>query len=174
MSATITIAETNAATAVVTDAITNGNLGSVDQVNLDPVVYPITAGENSFEKWHRMCCSDAGGSSALLNWKVWASATPSPGCTLKTNARTSSYAGAQVYDTPSATDRSATYGYTETMPISVPATSNLGYGGTLGAQMDITSGLPKYTDYLIMQMQTTIAATAGTTYYMNYQWDEVA
>ena len=174
MSATITIAETNAATAVVTDSITNSNMGSVDQVNLDPVAYPIVAGENSFEKWQRFCCSDAGGSSALLNWKVWASAAPAAGTTMKTNARTASYAGAQVYSTPSATDRSATYGYTEDMPTSEPATSNLGYGGTVGAQMDITSGLPKYSDYLVMQLQTLIAAVAGSTFNLNYQWDEVA
>lgn len=174
MAATITIAETNAASAVVTDAITNGNMGSADQVNLDPVLYPITAGQNSYEKWQRFCCSAAGGSSALLNWKVWVTTGPSTGATLKTNARTTSYAGAQVYDEPSDTDRSATYGYTEVMPTSEPGTSNLGYGGTLGAQMDITSGLPKYTDYLVQQLQTTIAANAGTTYTVNFQWDEVA
>jgi len=174
MAATVTMSESNGVGEDITTSITNSNMGSTDAVNLAAVTYPITAGTNSFEKFQRFRCSADGGSSALLNWKVWASAGLSANCSLKTNARESDYGGATAYVQPSATDRSATYGYTQAMPTSEPTGSNLGYGGTLGASMDITGELPKYSDYLVMQIQTTIAATAGTTVTMNYQYDEVA
>jgi hypothetical protein len=168
------LSESNGAGPTVTDAVTNVNMGSNDSYNLVALTYPITAGTNSFEKWHRIKVTAAGGSSSLNNWKVWASNTMSANCTLKTNCRETSYGGAQTYNTASATDRSGTYGYTQTMPTSTPTNSNLGYGGTLGAAMDITSGLPKYTDYIVMQIQTTGSATIGTSFNMNYQYDETA
>lgn len=175
MAATVVIAEMNGAPAGTESADpANLNMGSTDASALNPITYPITAGANSYEKWIRLKCTAAGGSSSLNNWKVWASAALAANATHKTNARETTYGGAQTYAQPSATDRSATYGYTQAMPTSTPTNSNFGYGGTLGAAMDITTGLPKYTDYVVMQIQTTASATAGTTITMNFQYDETA
>jgi len=50
MAATARINEFNGASETKTNDITNTNMGSTDAVNLNPVTYPITPGENSFEK----------------------------------------------------------------------------------------------------------------------------
>jgi hypothetical protein len=171
--ATVSIAESNGTTPTVTASITNSNMGSTDAVNLNATTYPITAGTNSFEKWQRFDVTNMGTSSAIQNLKVWSSAALSAYCTHKTNCRTAGYEGAQTYDTtngPLATDRSATYDYTQTMPTSTPATANLGIAGSLTGQLTSTG----FSDYMIMQIQTTGSATAGTTVTMNYQYDEVA
>jgi hypothetical protein len=173
MTATVSISESNGLTPTVTASITNSNMGSVDAVNLVAATYPITPNTNSFEKWQRFNLTALGGSTQIQNLKVWASAGLGTGCTHKTNARTSAYDGAQVYDTtngPLATDRSATYKYAQTMPTSVPASANLGIAGVLAGAL---SGIG-FSDYLIMQIQTTVAAVAGTTVTMSYQYDEIA
>lgn len=175
MVANVTISESNGAGPTVTASVTNVNMGSTDAFQLVAATYPIAATGFSYEKWHRLAVAsgDAGGSSGIRKFKVWASAGLGTGCTHKTNARETTYGGAQTYNTPAATDRSATYGYTQTMPTSTPTNANLGYGGTLDALMDLTSGLPKWSDYLVSQIATS-GATTGTTVTMNYQYDEIA
>jgi hypothetical protein len=173
MTATVSIAESNGTTPTVTASITNSNMGSVESVNLVALTYPITAGTNSYEKWQRFDVTAMGGSTEVKNLKVWASAALTTGCTHKTNARTGSYAGAETFDTvngPLATDRSATYHYNQTMPISTPASANLGIAGDLTASL-VAEG---FSDYLVMQIQTTASAVAGKSVTMNYQYDEVA
>ena len=171
--ATVSIAESNGTTPTITASITNSNMGSVDAVNLDPVANPITAGNNSFEKWQRFNVSNMGTSSAIQNLQVWASAALGTGATHKTNARTGSYGGAQTFNTgtgPLATDRSATYGYTQTMPTAAPGAANLGIGGALAGSLTATG----YSDYLVTQIQLTGGAVAGATATMSYQYDEVS
>jgi hypothetical protein len=170
MAATVSIAESNGATPTVTASITNANMGSTDAVNLVAATYPITAGTNSYEKWHRFNVTAMGGSTSIQNLKVWASAALSANCTHKCNLRETSYDGAQTYNTASATDRSATYDYTQTMPITTPSGANLGIAGTLAGTLTATG----YSDYMVMQIQTTGAAVAGATVTMNYQYDEIA
>jgi hypothetical protein len=111
-----------------------------------------------------------GTSTAIKNLKVWASAGLGTGCTHKTNARESSYDGAQTFAQPSATDRSATYDYTQTMPTTTPTGANLGINGSLTGELTATGK----SDYLVMQIQTTGSAVAGTSVTMNYQYDEIA
>lgn len=173
MAATVTIAESNGTTPTVTAEITNTNMGSADLYDMTPSDHKILAGTNSFEKWQRFNVQDLGGSSEINNLKVWISDPLGDGATLKTNARETSYGGAQTFDTvngPLATDRSATYGYTQTMPTETPPGANLGIGGSLGGSLTGTG----FSDYLIMQIQTTGAAIAGTLVTMNYQYDEIA
>jgi hypothetical protein len=172
--ATVTIAESNGTTPTVTASITNTNMGSSDTVNLTvSTSTAITAGTNSFEKWQRFNVSTNADGNTIKNLQVWASEALNTGATHKTNARTTSYGGAQTFDTvngPLATDRSATYGYTQTMPTSNPGAANLGIGGSLTGEITTTG----YSDYLVMQIQTTGAAIAGKTVTMNYQYDEYA
>jgi len=57
---------------------------------------------------------------------------------------------------------------TQAMPTSEPA-ENLGISGALGNS--ITS-VPSYSDYLIMQVQTTSDETDGKEISLTIQWDE--
>jgi len=170
MVATVTIAEFNTGDETETTAITNTNMGSTDAPNLVATTYPITAGTRSYEKWQKFRVSDAGGSSSIQNLKVWISAALGSGATLYTNANETTWT-AETFATPvnSTSSVAAT-----PMPTSTPASANVGIGGNLGGVLDITSGLPKYSDYLVMQIALTAGAATGTVVTMNYQYDEVA
>ena len=154
MAATVRINEYNGAGATATNGITNCNMGSTDAANLDPVANPITAGNNSYEKWQKYEVTAMGGSSKIDNLRVWRSGALGANATHLTNARTSSYGGAASFSTPTASS-SATA--TQTMPSSNPGGSNLGIGGSLSGALTGT-GL---SDYLVDKIQTTGSATAG-------------
>lgn len=164
--ATVEISETNTVSVTVTDGITNSNMGTSDSANLDPVANPVTAGNNTYEKYQRVHVSAMGGSSSIQNLQVWRSGALGGSATHKTNARTTSYAGAASFATPVTTASS----YTQTMPTSNPGAANLGIGGSLSGSRTTTG----YSDYLVHQIQTNGADTAGSTSTMNYQYDEVA
>jgi hypothetical protein len=53
MAASFEISESNGATPTVTDGITSINFGNVDSPNIVPASHPVTAGNNSYEKWVR-------------------------------------------------------------------------------------------------------------------------
>ena len=167
MAATVEIDERNGAPAgTLTHNITNSNMGSTDAVNLDPVTYPVTPGNNTFEKWQQIHVTAMGGSSKIDNLKVWRTSALGGSALHKTNARTATYGGAEIYAAPTA---SASV-YTQTMPTSVPGTANLGIGGSLTGSLVATGS----SDYLIHQIQTNVADVAGSTSTMNYQYDETA
>lgn len=167
MAATVTISESNGAGETITASITNTNMGSTDAVNLVAADYPIVAGQNSYEKYQRFCVSNMGGSSKIKTLKVWRTTALSGSDTHKTNARESGYVQ-KSYATPVATTSTQA---TQTMPTSVPSGANLGIGGSLTGE--ITSAT-SYSDYLVHQLQTDAATTAGTSCTMNYSYDEVA
>lgn len=169
MPATIEICESNGAGETITHNITNSNMGSSDAVNLDPLVYPITPGNRTYAKYQRIHVTAMGGSSKIDNLKVWRTGALGSGGTHGhvTNARTTSYGGAATYAQPVAT---AITGADQVMPTSVPATANLGIGGSLTGSLTATG----YSDYLIHQITTDASATAGSTSTMNYQYDETA
>lgn len=167
MAATVEIDEANGAGETLTHGITNSNMGSTDAVNLTAASYPIIAGENSYEKWQKIHVTAMGGSSAIDNLKIWRTGALGGAATHKTNARTSSYGGAETYSTPTASSSSKA---TQTMPSSEPASANLGIGGSLSGQLTGTGS----SDYLVHQIQTNAADTAGSTSTMNYQYDEIA
>lgn len=167
MAATVSIAESNGAGETVTASITNTNMGNTEAVNLDPVAYPVTPGDRTYAKYQRFNVTNMGGSSAIQNLKVWRTGALGGAATHVTNARLTSYAGAATYATPVKT---AITGADQTMPTSVPATANLGVGGSLTGTLTATG----YSDYLIHQIVTNAADTVGSTNTMNYQYDEVA
>lgn len=165
--ATIQINERNGAGAgTLTQNITNSNMGSTDAVNLDPVAYPVTPGNNTYEKYQQLEVTSMGTSSKIDAIKIWRTGALGGSAVHLTNCKTSAYAGAPSYAAPVATDSSVAI---NTMPSSVPAT-NLGIGGSLaGALTDVGSS-----DYLVHQIQTDAGDIAGSTSTMNYQYDEIA
>lgn len=168
MAATVEIDELNGTTAgTTTHNITNTNMGSQEAVNLDPVAYPITPGNNSYEKWQKIHVTAMGGSSKIDNLKIWRTGSLGANATHVTNARTSSYGGAATLATPTASSSSVA---TQTMPTSAPGSANLGIGGSLSGSLTATGS----SDPLVHQIQTTGSATAGSTTTMNYQYDETA
>lgn len=165
--ATVEISESNGVGETVTNGITKTDMGSTDAANLDPVAYPITAGNNTYEKWQRVHVSAMGGSSKIDNLQIWRTSALGGSALHKTNARTSAYAGAATYATPVATASSVA---TQTMPTADPAAANLGIAGALNGALTAAG----YSDYLVHQIQTNVADVAGSTSTMNYQYDETA
>ena len=167
MAATVEIDESNGAGETVTHGISNSNMGSSDSANLDATANPVTPGNNTFEKWQRFHVTNMGGSSSIDNLKVWRVGALGGSAVHKTNARESSYGGAQSYAQPVATDSSIA---TQAMPTSEPTGANLGIGGSLsGALTDVG-----YSDYLIHQIQTDSGDVAGSSSVLHFQYDEVA
>jgi len=167
MAATLEICESNGAGETITHNITNTNMGNTEAANLDPVAYPVTPGDRTYAKYQRMHLTNLGGSSAINNLKVWRTGALGGAATHVTNARLSAYAGAATYATPVKT---AISGSDQTMPTSVPASSNLGIGGSLTGSLTGAG----YSDYLIHQIVTNAADIAGSTSTMSYQYDETA
>lgn len=167
MAATVEICESNGAGETVTHNITDTDMGSTDAANLDPTSYPIVAGENSYEKWQRIHVTAMGGSTSIDNLKVWRTGALAGSTTHVTNARETTYGGAETYATPTASASSVA---DQTMPTSEPTGANLGIGGSLSGSLTATG----YSDYLVHQLQTDAGDTAGNTTTMNYQYDETA
>jgi hypothetical protein len=169
MAATVEIDESNGAGETVTHNITNSNMGSTDAVNLDPVAYPLTPNTRTYIKYQKIHVTNIGTSSKIDNLKVWRTGALGTGGTHAhvTNARLTSYAGALAYAAPVNT---AVATVDQVMPSSVPATANLGIGGSLTGALTSAG----YSDYLGHQITTDASATAGSTSTMNYQYDETA
>lgn len=167
MAATVEICESNGAGETITHNITNGNLGSVDAANLDPVANPVTAGENTFEKWQRLHVTAMGGASSIGNIQVWFTGALGGAAVHLTNCLTASYLGAPTYAQPVATASSLAI---NAMPTSAPGSANLGIGGSLAGTLTAAG----YTDYLVHQIQTNAGDTAGATLTQYIQYDETA
>lgn len=168
MAATVEIDERNGAPAgTLTHNIGDTDMGSIDDNDLDPVANPIVPDANTFEKWQQFHVTAMGGSSAIDNLKVWRTGALGANATHVTNARTSSYGGAETYAEPTDSDSTVA---DQTMPTAEPGSANLGIGGSLSGQLTGTGS----SDYLVHQIQTNSSATAGSTSTMNYQYDETA
>lgn len=167
MAATVEICESNGAGETVTHNVSNMNMGSTDAANLDPVANPITPGNRSFVKYHRLHVTAMGGSSKIDNIKTWRTGALGGSATHVTNARTASYGGALTYATPTA---SAVTGVDQTMPTSTPSSANVGIAGSLTGSLTGAG----YSDYFAHQIVTNGADTAGSTSTQNVQYDETA
>lgn len=182
MGATVTICEHNGSPpGTRTDSIANCYMGSTDGQISDASMYPITAGNNSYEKWQRFRCAASGNSSQIKNLKVWSSGALATGATLYCNA-SPTVAGyrnptvSSLYRDPVATASTAA---TYTMAFSTPASANVGIGGNIYAESYLPlNQIPTLTavssDFFVLQIKTSSDAVAGTTVTMNYQYDEVA
>lgn len=167
MAATIQINEYNGAGETKEANITNTNMGDTDAPNLDPVAYPVVPGENTYEKWQKLEVTAMGGSSAIDNLKIWRTGALGGSATHLTNARETSYGGAETYAQPVKTASTVA---TQTMPTTEPSGANLGIAGSLTGQLTAAGE----SDYLVHQIQTNSGDTAGSTSTMNYQYDETA
>lgn len=167
MGATVEIDEANGAGETLTHNITNSNMGSTDAVNLVAADYPITPGENSYEKYQKIHVTNMGGSSKIDNLKIWRTTALGGSAVHKTNARTADYGGAESYATPIKTDSTIA---DQTMPTSEPASANLGIGGALAGALTAAGS----SDYLVHQIQTDAGDVAGASCTMHFQYDETA
>jgi len=167
MAATVELDEANGAGEDLTHNISDSDMGDADSHTVDPVAYPVTPGANTYEKYQKIHVTAMGGSSKIDNLKVWRTGALGGSAVHVTNARTTSYGGAETYAQPIKTDSTIA---DQTMPSSEPASANLGIGGALaGALTDVGSS-----DYLVHQIQTDAGDVAGSTTTMNYQYDETA
>lgn len=166
MAATVEICESNGAGETVTHNISNANMGNTDAANLDPVAYPVTPGNNTYEKFQRLHVTNMGGSSKIDNIQVWRSGALGGSATHKTNARTTSYAQV-TYATPDTTEAAQS---TQDMPTSDPGAANLGIGGSLTGSLTSAG----YSDYLNHIIKTNAGDTAGSTSTLYIQYDETA
>lgn len=166
MAATVQISEYNGAGETKTASITTSAYGSTDAANLTASSYPISVGTNSYEKWQKIEVTAMGGSTAVSALKVWYTGTLSGSDALLTNARTSSYGGAETYATPTASTSTVA---TQTMPNSAPAT-NLGIAGSLSGSLTSAGS----SDYFVSQLQVDGATVSGASLTLNYRYSEVA
>jgi hypothetical protein len=123
--------------------------------------YPVTAGNNSYEVWLR--AHFTGTFTTISNLQFWKSdSNTDTGISIKWDG-----SGNTVYATPINTTSTVA---TTSMPTSDPGTANVSIAGSLGGSLSAAG----YSDYAVMQLQTTVAAAAGdsSTYSFTMQWDE--
>jgi len=122
----------------------------------------ITAGANSMEVWLK--AHFTGTFNKVENLQFWMSTdfSPNTGLALKYKAN-----GQTTGVTPVATTSSVA---TTAMPTADPATANVTIGGSLSGSLTAAG----YSDYIVMQLQTTVSAAAGDTSLCTFtlQYDE--
>jgi hypothetical protein len=168
MAATVVISESNGAGETVHDNISNLNFGSNDSYEIVVATYPITVGQNSFEKYVRYKCSGTYNKVDNLQVYLDVGSGYKTGEAIKCYLKTSAYSEV-AYGTPSASTSSKA---SETMPVADPGAANLGIDGSLTGSF--VTNETDYSDYLILQLQTTGSTPAGDanqkTFY--FQYDE--
>ena len=126
----------------------------------DYTSYPITAGNNSYEVWLKGHFT--GSFNKVQNAKFWKSAGgPDSGVSIKWDGVTTAYVTPVTGDSTIAT---------ADVPTASPGSANVSFGGDLGGSITAAG----FSDYIIMQMQTTTAAAAGdtSTYTFTLTYDE--
>jgi hypothetical protein len=125
----------------------------------DYTSFPITAGNNSYEVWLRGHWTDT--FNKIENLQFWKSAGSDAGISIKWDGETT------AYETPITTASTIA---TAAAPTADPGTANVSIAGTLAGNLTAAG----FSDYIVMQMQTTTAAAAGdsSTYTFVLQYDE--
>lgn len=122
---------------------------------------PIVAGENSYEVWIR--AHFTGTFNQVDNLQFWMSTdfSPNTGLALKWEGEQTSYV------TPVKTTSSVA---TTAIPTADPGTANVSIGGNLAGNLTSAG----YSDYIVLQLQTTVAAAPGDTSLavVTLQYDE--
>lgn len=169
MAADVNIIESNGAGEATTD-ITSGNLnmGSGDYANItSSATLPITAGNNSYEKWTRFFVNDISTSDHIKTLKVWMSTDGLTGTDAMMIYATESDYAQKAFAQPVATDSTvATYYIAE----AEPSGANVGRGGSLTA----TVGNGQYSDYVPLQLQVDAGTSAGGSFTISFKYEEVA
>ena len=116
----------------------------------DYTSYPVTAGNNSYEVWLKGHFTDT--FNKIQNAKFWKSAGAfGTGEAIK-------WEGDSVEDYATPTTAASTPATTD-VPTASPGTANVSFGADLGGSITAAG----FTDYVVMQLQTTTAAEAGDT-----------
>jgi len=141
------------ATGTATDIGKDGNLFNFkDADDATPANYSanaITAGDNSYEVWLR--AHFTGTFTSISNLQFWKSAgTFSTGESIDWDGET------EVYVTPVKTESVIA---TTAIPTADPGTANVSIGGNLAGSLDAAG----YSDYIVLQLQTTGATDSGDT-----------
>lgn len=168
MAASVEFCESNGAGQTVTHNISNSNFGKVDVPNMDAPTNAIIPGQRSMAKYHRLHVTNLNGSLQIDDIRIWQTGGAGlGGATFHvTNLSTSAYAGAQSYATPVA-DQITNVFYS--IPSSMPASANLGIGGSLSGAIVA----PGYSDYFVHQLVTGAQDTNGGGSNINIQYGEV-
>jgi hypothetical protein len=162
MSAIFQFSESNLVGEVITDGITNVNLGSVDAVELVPASYSITRGDNSFAKYIR--AKFTGVWTTISNMKFWKSS----GAYVSNEAIKA--AANVVYATPSqVATGDSDVPTTEGTALSVNSAE-----GAVTIEYGV-SGVSGYSAYIRKQAQIGVGASAGATNQkiFTFQYDEI-
>lgn len=148
-----------------TDLGTSGNLANFKDAddatasNYDS--NPIIAGNNSYEVWLQGHWT--GSFNQIDNLQFWMSTdfSPNTGLSVVWDGEQTSYA------TPTSGDSAVA---TTSVPTSDPGTANVSIGGNLAGSLSAAG----YSDYIVLQLQTTTSAAAGDTSLAVFtlQWDE--
>jgi hypothetical protein len=149
MALVVTWNEYNTVGETKTAGISNIAFGSSDAADLIPASFPITAGENSFEKFLKAEFTGMAseGITEIANTKVYKSTG-----SYKTG-EVVTYLGISVtYSTPSETDSGDS-----DIPITEPGAQNLGLSGS-GTGVLTSDG---ESDYMRMQRETSVATPPG-------------
>lgn len=163
----IEICESNGAEETVTHDVEHLDFGSTEAAELVKASNPITPGQNSYEKWFRLHVTDLEGASSVSDIKLWRTGALSGADAMVTNARESSYGGAETYAEPVATTSTVA---DQTMPSTEPTGANVGIGGSLAGELTDVG----YSDYMVVQVQVDAATTEGATPTLNIKRTVVA
>lgn len=155
MAATFNWAQTNGTTGspTATDLGASGNLfnfkSSDSATAADYSSNPITAGNSSMEVWLRMHFTST--FNKIDNLQFWQSTAFSPSTGLQVTFKANNVGS---FVTPTATDNAAS-----NVPTSDPGTANVSIGTSLSGNL-ASAG---YSDYMVLQLDTTSSAAAGDT-----------
>jgi hypothetical protein len=136
------------------------NFKNADSIGTsDYATYPVPAGSNSYEVW--LQGHFEGVFNTIYDIRFWMSTDFSPNTGLVMRAKCNQ----QAYNQPTNATSSIA---ASTISTSDPGATNVSIGGSLTSSLT-TSG---FTDYIVLQLQTTTAATAGdsslATFSMSY------
>jgi len=149
------------ANATATATPTNLNFGSTLYASLNPTLYPVTAGQNGYEKWVK--ANFSGSFTNISNIQFWKSAGA------YSTGEAINYTGMKTSFVAPTTTLSVIA--TTTLPVANPGTANVSIGGSLAGSL-LTAGA---SDWIVMQVNTSTTTPAGATATKTFslQYDEV-
>jgi len=163
MAATFEFDESNGAGETVTHGRTEANWKNIDDSTTAYTSNPITAGNNSFEKW---VSGHFSGTYSTIQAGLWAhtAGAMGTGLTIKGQAAMTTDTDKEAYTTPAvATNAALTFDDTAVTAIASGRAVWFGATSPTGTKTASTTANPAYTNYLVNQLQTTTSAAAGDT-----------
>jgi len=155
MAATFNVIQSNGAGNTLTNIGNTGNVFNFQSADVaTPATYaanPILFGTNSYEVWLRFMFT--GSFNQIRDVRFWESANFAPSTGLQIM-----FKGTQTIFLPPATVTSSIA--TSSIPTSDPGSANVSIGGNVSGSIVTSSGI---TDFVVLQLQTTISAPAGDT-----------